>query len=291
MIVPFPAGGPADALARIVGEQLAQRLGQPVVIDNRAGAGGSIGAEMAARAEPNGYTLLFTTAGVVTVNPSLNKVPFDTMRDFTPVVLAATISSILVVPPSLHVVSVQELIRLAKSKPGELNYGSSGSGSASHLAMESFNRAAGVRITHVPYKGAAPAVTDLLSGNVQVMLIGLSTVMPFVRAGRLTPLGVSSLAPSPFAPDIPTIASAGMPGFEVSNWLGMFAPVRTNAAIIEKLNAATNAIMTLPDTKQRMGKDGFENVASNTPAQFASYVQSEIARWSKVVKEAGIASN
>ena len=291
LIVPFPAGGPTDAMGRLVGDLLARRLGQPVVVDNRAGAGGSIGAEMLARAEPNGYTMMLTSAGAVTVNPSLSKVPFDTLRDFIPVVRTATISSILVVPPSLNVRTVQELIMLAKSKPGELNYGTAGPGSASHLAMEAFNRVAGTRIMHVPYKGAAPAVTDLLSGNVQVMLIGMSTVMPFVRAGRLVPLGVSSLKPSPLAPEIPTIASAGLAGFEVSDWFGLFVPARTPAMIVDKLNGEINAMMQLPETKQRMSKDTFEAVPGNTPAQFSAFVQAEVAKWAKVIKDAGIAVN
>ena len=288
MIVPFPAGGPTDALARAIGQALGQRLRQPVVVENRAGAGGSIGAEMVARAEPTGYTLMMTSAGVVTVNPSLSKVPFDTLRDFAPVALAATISSILVVPPSLNVKSVRELVDLARSKPGQLNYGSSGTGSASHLAMELFDRMAGVHFVHVPYKGAAPAVTDLVAGNVQVMLIGSSTVMPFVRAGKLVPLGVSSLKPSPLAPDIPVIASPLLPGFEVGNWFGVFAPAHTAPSIVERLNVEINAIMKLPELKAQLARDGFEAVAANTPAQFGTYVKEEVAKWSRVVKEAGI---
>jgi tripartite-type tricarboxylate transporter receptor subunit TctC len=230
-----------------------------------------------------------TSAGVVTVNPSISKVPFDTMRDFAPVVRAATIPSIMVVPPMLNVKTVTELIALAKSKPGELNYGTAGPGSASHLAMESFNRVAGTRIMHVPYKGAALAVTDLLGGNVQVMLIGMSTVMPFVRAGRLVPLAVSSLTPSPLAPEIPTIA-ATLPGFEVSDWFGLFAPVRTPRAVVDRLNTEVNAGMQSAALKQRIGKDAFEGVPANTPAQFRSFVQGEIVRWAKVVKDAGIAA-
>jgi tripartite-type tricarboxylate transporter receptor subunit TctC len=289
MIVPFPAGGPTDVMGRVVAEVLAQRMGQPVVVENHAGAGGSIGADMVAKAAPDGYTLMVTSAGVVTVNPSLSKVPFDTMRDFAPVVRAATLPSIMVVPPMLNVKTVAELITLAKSRPGELNYGTAGPGSASHLAMESFNRIAGTRIMHVPYKGAAPAVTDLLGGNVQVMLIGMSTVIPFVRAGRLVPLAVSSPTPSPLAPEIPTIA-ATLPGFEVGDWFGLFAPARTPRAIIDRLNAEVNAGMQNAALKQRIGKDAFEGVPANTPAQFRSFVQGEIARWSKVVKDAGLAA-
>jgi tripartite-type tricarboxylate transporter receptor subunit TctC len=292
LIVPFSAGGPTDALARAIGQKMGQRWGQPVVIENRAGAGGSIGAEFVARSQPDGYILLLTTAGVVTANPSLSPVHFDTMKDFAPVALTSTIASLLVVPPSLNVKSVKELIDLAKSKPGQLNYGSSGTGSASHLSMALMDRAAGINILHVPYKGAAPAVTDLLGGNVQVMLIGLSTVLPYVNSGKLLALGVSSLQSSPLAPNVPTIAAAGnLPGFEASNWLGVFAPASTPPAIVNKLNAEINAIMQLPETRSGLAKDGFEPVAVNTPAQFGTYVQSEINKWSKVIKELGITTN
>ena len=292
LIVPFAAGGPTDALARAVGQKMGERWGQSVVIENRAGAGGSIGAEFVARSQPDGYVLMLTTAGVVTVNPALSQVRFDTMKDFAPVALASTISSLLVVPPSLNVKTAKEFIELARSKPGKLNYGTSGSGSASHLAMELFDRAAGIKVQHVPYKGAAPAVTDLLGGTVQVMLIGVSTVLPYVTAGKLVPLGVSSLEPSPLAPEVPTIASAaGLPGFEVSNWLGIFAPADTPPAIINKLNAEINSIMQLPETRANLAKDGFEPVPVNTPAQFGAYVQQEITKWTKVVKDTGMTSN
>jgi tripartite-type tricarboxylate transporter receptor subunit TctC len=290
LIVPFAPGGPTDALARAIGQKLAERWKQPVVAENRAGAGGGIGAELVARSPADGYVLMLSTAGVVTVNPLISPVRFDTMKDLAPVALASTISSLLVVPPSLNVHTTKELIDLAKSKPGHLNYGSSGPGSASHLAMELFDRAAGVRMQHVPYKGAAPAVTDLLGGNVQVMLIGLSTVLPYVGSNKLVALGVSSLEPSALAPGVPTIA-ATLPGFEVSNWLGVFAPAGTPVSIVNKLNAEINDIMKQPDTWKQISEDGFEPVPANTPQEFGKYVQSEITKWAQVVKEAGIASN
>jgi len=290
MIVPFTAGGPTDALARAIGQKLGERWKQSVVVENRAGAGGSIGAEFVAKSRADGYVLMLTTAGVVTVNPSLSPVNFDTMKDFAPVALASTIASLLVVPPSLNVHSTKELIALAKSRPGEMNYGSSGNGSASHLAMALFDKAADIKVQHVPYKGAAPAVTDLLGGNVQVMLIGLSTVLPYVSSGKLVALGVSSLKPSPLAPSVPTIAEA-LPGFEASNWLGIFAPAGTPPAIVNKLNAAINDIMQQPDTWGTISKDGFEPVPPNTPQEFGKYVQSEITKWARVVKESGMTSN
>ncbi len=288
MVVPFTASGPTDTMARILAQKLSEALEEAVIIDNKAGAGGSIGAEYVAHSLADGYTLLFTSAGVVSVNPSLNKVGFDTLRDFAPIVKTSSLASLLVVNPNLKIKTLDEFIKLAKSKPGQLNYGTSGPGSASHLAMEMFNKMAQVEILHVPYKGAAPAVTDLLAGNVQVMLIGITPVLPFVNSGKLLALGVSSLQPSPMAPQVPTIAASGLPGFEVSNWLGLFAPINTPVAIINKLNAQTNALMKLADVKAKLVKEGLDPVPSNTPAQFKDYVQGEIIRWSKTVKESNI---
>ena len=292
LVIPFAAGGPPDALARALGQQLGERWGQPVVVDNKAGAGGSIGAETVAKSPPDGYTLLLSTTGVVAVNPSLSKVGFDTLRDFSPVLLAATIPSLLVVPPSLNVKTAKEFIALAKSRPGALNYGSSGPGSASHLAMAMFDKATGIELQHVPYKGAAPAVTDLLGGNLQAMMIGVSTVLPYVNAGKLVALGVSSPRPSPLAPGLPTIAeAAGMPGFEVSNWMGLFAPAGTSPAIVDRLNAEITAILRRPETWQSLSRDGFEPVPANSPAEFGRYLREEITRWSRLVKDASITAN
>ena len=288
IIIPFVAGGPTDVLARAIGVKLSERLGQPVVSDNRAGAGGNIGAEMAARAAPDGYTLMLGTAGILAVNPHLSKVRFDTQKDFAPIGLTAALSSIMVVHPSLNVKSVKELIALAKAKPDGLSYASSGNGSASHLAMERFNREVGVNIQHIPYKGAAPAVNDLLSGTVQVMLIGLPTIMPHVTSGRVIPLGVSTLKPSPLAVGVPPLAEAmGVPGFEVSNWLGLVAPAGTPKAIITKLSAEVMSILRTPEVRDQLLKGGFEPLTS-TPEQFASHLESELNLWRKVVKDANI---
>lgn len=288
IIVPFAAGGPTDVLARAIGLRLTERLGQPVLIENRAGAGGNIGAEIAAKAPPDGYTLMLGTAGILAVNPSLSKVRFDSIKDFAPITLTANLTSLLAVHPSLKVKNAKELIALAKSKPGQLNYGSSGNGTASHLAMERLNRIAGIDIRHVPYKGAAPAVNDLVASNVQVMLIGLPTIMPQVASGRVVPLGISSLKPSAMAPGMPTIAdAAGLPGFEVTNWLGMLAPAGTPRPIIARLNSEIVEILNRPDVREQLLGAGFEPLTSTTE-YFASYLESELALWSKFVKDTGI---
>jgi tripartite-type tricarboxylate transporter receptor subunit TctC len=288
LIVPFAAGGPADVLARALGQKLTERWGQQVIVDNRPGAGGNIGAELAAKATPDGYTLMLATQGILAVNPSLTKVRFDTLKDFAPIALTANLTSIMVVHPSLQVKTVKELIALAKARPGELTYGTPGNGSASHLAMEIFNRAAHVNIRHIPYKGAAPAVVDLIGGAVQVMLIGLPVVMPHVASGRLVALGVASSGPSPLAPGMITIAeSGGLPGFEIRNWLGLVAPAGTPRDIVEKLNTGINEILRLPEVKEQLFRSGFEPTGS-TPEHFASYLESELKYWAKVVKDAGI---
>lgn len=287
MIVSFAPGGPADILARAISQKLSERMGQQVVVDNRAGASGNIAAEVAARAAPDGHTLFLSTAGVLTVNPTLFKMPVDTVKDFAPITLAATITSILVVHPSLGVKTVKELIQLAKAKPGQLSYGSAGNGAASHLAMELFKSTAGIDMLHVPYKGAAPAITDLVGGQVQVMLIGVPVAMPQVRAGKLTALGIASLKRSPFAPELPTIADSGLPGFEVSNWLGVLAPAGTPREIVNRLNREIVDILRQPDVKERLFQQGFETVVS-TPEQFAAYMRTELGKWAKVIKQAGI---
>ena len=288
IIVPFAAGGPTDVLARAIGVKLTERWGQPVVIDNRVGAGGNIGAELAAKAAPDGYTLMLGTAGILAVNPALSKVRFDSVKDFAPISLTANLTSLLAVHPSLKVKTARELIALAKSKPGQLNYGSSGNGTASHLAMERFNRIAGTDIRHVPYKGAAPAVNDLVAGNVEVMLIGLPTIMPQVAGGRVVPLGISSLKPSAMAPGLPTIAdAAGLPGFEVTNWLGMMAPAGTPRPIVARLNREIVDILNRQDVKDQLLAAGFDPLTSSAE-QFASYLESELALWGKFIRETGI---
>ena len=291
LIVPFVAGGPNDILARAVGQRLTERWGQPVVIDNRPGAGGNIGAELVAKSAPDGYTLLLPTQGILTVNPALAKVRFDTLKDFAPITLVANLTSVMVVNPSLQVKTVKDLIALAKARTGELTYGTPGNGSASHLAMEMFNRAAQVNIRHIPYKGAAPAVVDLIGGNLQVMLIGVPVVMPHVTSGRLVALGVASAGPSPMAPGMITIAeSGGLPGFEIRNWLGLVASAGTPRDIVDKLSTSINEILRVPEVKEQLLKSGFEPSGS-TPEYFASYLEAELKYWAKVVKDAGITAD
>ncbi len=288
IVVPFSAGGPTDILARAIGEKLSDSWNQQVVIDNRAGGAGNIGAEIVARSAPDGYTLLLATAGILTVNPHLfKKLPFDTVRDFAPITLAAFNPNILVVHPSLPVRSVKELIQLAKKRPRELSYGSAGIGSASHLATERFKSIAGIEMAHIPYKGAAPGVNDLIGGHVQVMLIGLPVALPHVRSGRLRALGVSTSQRSPLAPELPTISESGLPGFEKINWLALLAPTGTPAHIIAKLNGDVVKVLHLPDTKARLLAQGFEPMGG-MPQQLADYINAELAKSGEIVKSSGI---
>ena len=287
LIVPFTPGGPSDMLGRVLGQSLAERLGQQVVIDNRGGAGGNIGAEIAARSGPDGYTIFLGTPGILIANPAMGKVPFDTLRDFAPVMLAANMTSIMVLHPSVPARTLKEFIEYARARPGQLTYGSSGNGSASHLATELFKLAAHVDIAHVPYKGAAPAVTDLLGGHLTVMLIGVPVSLPHVRAGKLTALGIASLQRYPAAMDLPTLAESGLPGFEVANWFAVLAPAGTPASIVSRLNAELNAVLRIVEMRERLLKQGFES-SGGTPDQFAAYLRAEMEKWTKVVREAHI---
>lgn len=287
-IVPFPPGGPADIQARIVGQKMSARLKQSVIIDNRPGAGGSIAAEFVSRSAADGYTFLYTTSGVISVNPIFSNTTFDPLKDLSPVILTSTLASVLVAHPALNIKTVGELIAYAKANPGKLNYASSGNGSTSHLSMEQFNRLAGIQITRIPYKGATPALNDLLGGNVQVMLMGLTAVVPFLNSGKLTVLGVSSLKPSPLAPNTPTISSSGLSGFEASNWLGVLAPANTSADIIQMMNREITAIMKLSDVQERFFKEGFEVSTINTPDQFREFIKQDITKWSRIIKESNI---
>ncbi len=287
LIVPFTPGGPSDILGRALGQSLAGRLGQQVVIDNRGGAGGNIGAELAARSGPDGYTIFLGTPGILIANPAMGKVPFDTLRDFAPVVLAANMTSIMVLHPSVPARTLKEFIDYARARPGQLTYGSSGNGSASHLATELFKLTAHVDIAHVPYKGAAPAVTDLLGGHLTVMLIGVPVSLPHVRAGKLTALGIASLQRYPAAMDLPTLAESGLPGFEVANWFAVLAPAGTPASTVSRLNAELNAVLRVDEMRERLLKLGFES-GGGTPDQFAAYLRAEMEKWTKVVRQARI---
>ncbi|MDB5922146.1 MAG: hypothetical protein JWN13_1082 [Betaproteobacteria bacterium] len=288
IIVPFTPGGPADMSARPIGQGLTESWGQQVIIDNRPGGSGNIGAELAAKSAPDGYTLLVATPGIIAVNPSLySKLTFDTLRDFAGVTNTATTASIMVVHPSLPVQSVRDLIRIARARPGQLSYATPGNGSASHLGTEMFKNIANVDIVHVPYKGAAPGIIDLIGGHVQLMIIGMPVALPHVRSGKLKSLGVASLKRSLAAPELPTLNESGLPGFEVLNWIGLVVPAKTPQGIVSKLSAEIRGILHKPDMKERLLAQGFEAVG-NTPGEFDAYIRSEIVKWSKVVKQAGI---
>ena len=288
LIMPYPIGGSIDIAGRMVAQRLADNLGQAVVVDNRTGAGGIVGTETGARAAPDGYTVLMGGVGTLALSPSLQKnLPYDPNKDFTPVTLLVTIPYVVVVQPSFKAANIRELIALAKAKPNEINYGSGGSGSAPHLAAELFKTMADVRITHVPYKGSTPAITDTMSGQVQLTFTGIPSVMTQMKAGRLRPIGVTSLKRTAALPEVPTIAESGVPGYEVNPWFGVLLPARTPQPLVSRLNAEILKVLQLPATRERFAAEGFE-AAGNSPAQFAAYIKTEQIKWGKVIKEAGI---
>jgi tripartite-type tricarboxylate transporter receptor subunit TctC len=288
LIVPFPPGGSTDILARALGEKLAQGLAQPVVIDNRPGAGGSIGAEAVARAAPDGYTLMMGHLGTLAVNPAIYKnLPYDPVRSFAPVSLMAIVPSVLVVNPSLPVASAAELVAYAKAHPGKLAYGSAGNGSTSHLTTEYFKLITGTDILHVPYKGVGPMLTDLVSGQLSMGLNGAPAVMAHVNAGRLRALAVTSLKRLEALPQIPTLDEAGVRGFDASGWYGVVAPAGTPQAIVAKLNAEIGRAMQTPELRSRLDSEG-ALPAPGTPEEFAALIRAEIARWDAVLKRAGV---
>lgn len=286
LIVPFAAGGSTEVLARVIAQKLTEGWGQPVVVDIRPGAGGTIGADIAARAAPDGYTLVMVAIGHA-VNPTLyRKLPYDTERDFAPITLVANVTNALVVHPSVPASSVGELIALAKAKPGQLNYASGGAGSGAHLAAELFKWMAQVNIMHVPYKGVGQAVTDLLGGQMHIMMSTLPVVIQHVKSGRLRGLAVTTKTRSPTAPELPTIAEAGLPGYEMSQWFGLLAPAGTPQIVLGKLNREVAAVLGQRDVRERLAAQGAE-ATSNTPEEFARHIRSEIIKWAKVIKESG----
>jgi tripartite-type tricarboxylate transporter receptor subunit TctC len=285
IIVGYPAGGPTDVIARTLAQKLSLAFSQQVIVDNRPGASGMIGAELAVKAPPDGYTLL-TVPITYAVTPSVYpKMPYDAEKDLAPVALVAAAPFILVVHPTLPVKTVKDLIALAKSRPGQINFASASNGGMPHLAGELFNSMAGVKLTHIPYKGAAPATVDLLAGQVSLMFNNMLSAMPQVKTGKLRAIAVTSAKRSTAVPDLPTIAET-IPGYEASGWYGAFAPAATPRDIIAKLNAEMNKLMRLPDVAQRLAGDGVEGV-NMTPAEFGTYLHSEIVKWGKVVKASG----
>jgi len=286
-VVAFPPGGGTDIIARSIAQKLSGRLAQTVVVDNRPGAGGNIGTDIVAKSAPDGYTLLMGSAGPLAINASLfASMPFDPLRDLAPVTLAASTPNVLVVHPSLKAATVKELIALAKAHPGEINFASSGHGTPAHLAGELFNSMAGVKLVHVPYKGAAPALADLLGGQVQIMFSTMPPALPHVKDGKLRALAVTSLKRSPAMPGLPTVDEAALPGFEANTWHGVVLPAGAPGAIVARLNREIVAILHLPDVVERLSAQGAEPVGS-TPEEFAAYIRSETVKWAKVVRESG----
>ncbi len=283
LISPFAPGGGASTIARLIGPELTEAWGQPVVVDNRPGAGGSIGTELAARSPPDGYTLVMATASTIVINPLVGKVPFDPVKDFTPVVHTTTVPLVLVVHPSVPAKSVKELVAHAHASGGRLNYASSGEGTTSHLAAELFKSVAGVQMTHVPYKGGGQAIIDLMAGHVQTGFVNILEALPQVNAGRLRALAVSTSKRSPVAPAIPTAAEAGITGYEVIQWSGVLGPAGMPKAVTMKLNEQIARILTRPEIRQRLIDSGAEP-GGGSPQHFASLIRSEIAKWAKVVK-------
>ncbi len=287
-IIPFTPGGNTDVLGRLLGVKLTEAFGQQVVIDNRPGAGGTVGVEQAAKATPDGYTIVMGTFGSVLVANSLyKKLAYDPQRDLAPVVLVSTPPGLLVVSPSLPVKNVQDLVAYAQSQPAKLNYASSGAGTWNHLFGELFNALAKVKIVHVPYKGAAPAVTDLLGGQVQTMFAPFPPALPQVRSGRLRAVAVSSAKRSGLLPDIPTVAESGLPGYAAEGWFAVLAPAKTPAPIVNRLNAELNRALQLPDVKASLAADGAEP-AGGTPQALAESIREGSAKWGKLIRDLGM---
>ena len=288
VIVPFPAGGIADLFARVIGQKFNDAWGQPVVVDNRPGAGGNIGAELVAKAAPDGYTLVMGSIGTHAVNVSLfKKLPYDPVRDFAPVALVMEADGLLVLHPSVPARSVKELIALTRARPGQVAYASAGYGTAGHLSGELFKSMAKVDMVHVPYKGNVPAITDLIGGQTSLLFATMPTVLPQVHAGRLKALAVTGAKRSLAAPELPTIAEAALPGYEVTNWIGVFAPAGIPREIVNKLNSEIIRIMQLPEIQVRLTNEGAKFLPK-TPDEFAGFVKSEIAKWAKVIRESGV---
>ena len=286
IVVPFPPGGTSDILARAIGQKLAEEWRQQVIVDNRPGAGANIGAEVVAKASADGYTL-FLASTIHTINPSLyKKLNYDPVKDFTPVMLVVATSQVLCVHPSLPVKSVKEFIAYSRKRPGELNYSSAGNGSQPHLTAELFKARTGINIVHIPYKGAPPAMTDLLAGQVALTFATAPSAVPHVKAGKLRALGVSTAKRISALPDVPTIAEAGVPGFEAVGWNGLVGPAGMPAAIVDKLNATVTRIVHEPAMSKYLSSQGADP-ETGTPAEFAAYIKSEIAKWAQVVKDSG----
>ncbi len=287
-MMPYPPGGSIDIAGRAVAQKLAEALGRQIIVDNRTGAGGTIGTETAAHAAPDGYTILMGGTGTLALSPNLQKnLPYDPVRDFAPITDLVSTPYVLVVHPSFAAHSAKELVEMAKARPGQINYASGGIGSAPHLAAEVFRSMASINLVHVPYKGSTPAITEVLAGQVPFIFTGIPSVLSYIKAGRLRAIGVTSATRTTALPDVPTIADTGVPGYDVSPWFGVLAPARTPRAIVMKLNDEIVKVLKSAAIRERFAVEGVEPIG-DSPEHFAAYIKSELAKWGKVLKESGI---
>ncbi len=287
LIVPFPPGGPNDIIARTIGQRMSEILKQPIIIDNRGGQAGVLGTDQIVKSAPDGYTIGIVSAGALAISPSMEKIAYDTLKDLQPITLVAKVPEMLVVATSVPANNMKELVALAKAKPNTLNFASSGPGSLPHLAGELFKLTAKIEITHVPYRGAAPAVNDLLGQQVQMVFLDLPILLPQIKAGKLKPIAVGAPQRVPSAPDVPTTTEVGMPNLQTENWYGMVAPAHTPAPIVAALNKATIEAMKDPNVVSKLSSQG-ANLIGDTPEQFSAYIASETKKWAKVIKDAGV---
>jgi tripartite-type tricarboxylate transporter receptor subunit TctC len=288
LIVPFPPGGPNDIIARIVGQRMSELMKQPVVIDNRAGQAGVLGTDAVAKANPDGYTIGIVSASSLVINPTMEKVPYDVARDLAPVTLVVTVPEMLVVASNIPANNMAELVALAKAQPGKFNFASAGVGGLPHLAGELFKLTAKIDIVHVPYRGAAPAINDLLGQQVQMTFLDLPVLLPHIKAGTLRPIALGARQRAPTAPDVPTTAEVGMPDLLIENWYGMIAPAKTPDPIVAALNRIANEAIADPSVKEKLAAQGL-TVAGDTPEHFRGFIDSEIRKWAKVISDAGVA--
>jgi tripartite-type tricarboxylate transporter receptor subunit TctC len=287
LIVPFPPGGPNDIIARVVGQRMSEIAKQPVIIDNRGGQAGALGTDAVAKAAPDGYTIAITSASSLAISPTFEKIPYDPEKDLAPVTLVAQVPEMLVVASNVPAKNMEELVALAKAQPGKLNFASAGVGGLPHLAGELFKLTAKIDVVHVPYRGAAPAINDLLGQQVQMTFLDLPVLLPQIKAGNLRPIALGAKARSPLAPDVPTTAEVGMPDVLAENWYGMVAPAATPKDVIEKLHRFTTQAMSDPNVKEKLADQGL-TLVPQTPDQFRSYIAAETKKWAKVIKDSGV---
>jgi tripartite-type tricarboxylate transporter receptor subunit TctC len=287
LIVPFPPGGPNDIIARLVGQRMSELFKQTIIIDNRSGQAGVLGTDVVAKAAPDGYTIGIVSASSIVINPTMEKIAYDPKKDLAPVTLVTTVPEMLVVASNVPANNMAELVALAKAQPGKLNFASAGVGGLPHLAGELFKLTARIDIVHVPYRGAAPAINDLLGQQVQMVFLDLPVILPQIQAGKLKPIALGARQRAPTAPDVPTTAEVGMPDLLIENWYGMIAPAGTPEKIVAEINRVANAAMNDPDIKQKLADQGL-TVAGDTPEQFRDFIDSETKKWAKVMKDAGV---